>query len=193
MKNCSESGWPPRTDPQPGQAVWRTGVLDKVLDVVKKSATRAARRAPHDTSCEDIIENCTEARNELHGRRGCSQFQLLIGRSPPGLPPEDEKCLGEISASLTADGRRRLHMQRVCCKSWLDEELGLQQGRRHIQCSRPWCVWRSRAHSHRRTKGSRQFKVGTLMGPVRVLLLQREGTREGCKHRATLGLWTGIS
>ena len=35
-----------RWDPQPAEAAWRIGILDKVLDVLKNAATRAARRAP---------------------------------------------------------------------------------------------------------------------------------------------------
>ena len=58
-----------RWNPQLGEAVWRVGVLVTVLDV-EKYATRAARRAPHDTSCQDIFDKCTEAHNELHWRRG---------------------------------------------------------------------------------------------------------------------------
>ena len=71
-----------RWDPQPAEAAWRIGILDKVLDVLKNAATRAARRAPEDTSCEALFDDCTEAHNELHRRRGYSPFQLLIGRSP---------------------------------------------------------------------------------------------------------------
>ena len=73
-------------DPQPAEAAWRIGILDKVLDVLKNAATRAARRAPEDTSCEALFDDCKEPHNELHRRRGYSPFQLLTGRSPPGLP-----------------------------------------------------------------------------------------------------------
>ena len=100
-----------RWDPQPAEA-WRIGILDKVLDVLKIAATRAARRAPEHTSCEALFGDCTEAHNELHRRRGYSPFQLLIGRSPRGLPLDGDKQVGEISASLTSDVRHRLHIQR---------------------------------------------------------------------------------
>ena len=43
-----------RWDPQPAEAAWRIGILDKVFDVLKNAATRAARRAPEDTSCEAV-------------------------------------------------------------------------------------------------------------------------------------------
>ena len=80
-----------RWDPQPAEAAWRIGILDKVLDVLKNAATRAVRRAPEDTSCEALFDDCTEAHNELHRRRGYSPFQLLIG--PPGLPLDGDKQL----------------------------------------------------------------------------------------------------
>ena len=117
-------------DPQPAEAAWRVGILDKVLDVLKNAATRAIRRAPEDTSCEALFDDCTEAHNELQRRRGYSPFQLLIGRSPPGLPLDGDKQLGEVSASLTSDGRHRLHIQRECYRAYLDEEMSLQQKRR---------------------------------------------------------------
>ena len=101
-------------DPLPAEAAWRIGILDEVLDVLRNAATRAARRAPEDTSCEALFDDCTEAHNELHRRRGYSPFQLLIGRSPPGMPQDGDKQLGEVSASLTSDGRHRMHIQREC-------------------------------------------------------------------------------
>ena len=51
-------------DPQPAEAAWRIGILDKVLDVIKNAATRAVRRAPEDTSCEALFDDCMEAHNE---------------------------------------------------------------------------------------------------------------------------------
>ena len=113
-------------DPQPAEAAWRIGILDKVPDVLKNAATRAARRAPEDTSCEALFDDCTQNHNELHCRRGLP-FQLLIGRSPPRLPLDGDKQLGEVSASLTSDGRHRLHIQRECYRAYLDEEMSLQQ------------------------------------------------------------------
>ena len=169
-------------DPQPGEA------------------TRAAKRAPEDTSCEALFDDCTEAHNELHRRRGCSPFQLLIGRSPPGLPLEGDKQWGEVSASLTSDGRHRLHIQRECYRAYLDEEMSLQQKRREMHKSRPfrvwssgeWCwFWRSRAHLHRRTMASRQFKEGAFLGPARVLLQERERKGDDLKYKAVVWIVDG--
>ena len=179
-------------DPQPAEAAWRIGMLDKVLDVLKNAATRAARRAPEDTTCEVLFDDCTEAHNELHRRRGYSPFQLLIGRSQPGL--------GEVSASLTSDGRHRLHFQRECHRAYLDEEMSLQQKRCEMHKSRPfrvwssgeWCwFWRSRAHLHRRTKASRQFKEGAFLGPARALLQERERKGDYLKYKAVVWVVDG--
>ena len=182
-------------DPQPAEAACRIGILDKVLDVLKNAATRAAKRTPEDTSCEALFDDCTEAHNELHRRRSFSPFQLQIGRSPPGLPLDGDKQLGEVSASLTNDGRHRLHIQRECYRAYLDEDMSLQQKRREMHKSRPfrvwssgeWCwFWRSRAHLNRRTKASRQFKEGALLGPARVLLQERERKRDDLKYKAVV-------
>ena len=97
--------------------------------------------APEDTSFEALFDDCTEAHNELHRRRSYSPFQLLIGRSPPGLPLDGDKQLGEVSASLTSDGRHRLHIQRECYRAYLDEEMSLQQKRREMHKSKPFRVW----------------------------------------------------
>ena len=154
-----------------------------MLDVLKNAATRAARRAPEDTSCEALFDDCTEAHNELHRRRGYSPFLLLIDRSSPELPLDGDKQLGEVSVSLTSDGRHRFHIQRECYRAYFEEEMRLQQKRREMHKSRSfrvwssgeWCwFWRSRAHLHRRTKASRQFKEGAFLGPARVLLQERE-------------------
>ena len=187
-------------DPQPAEAAWRIGILDKVLDVLKSAATHAVRRAPEDASCEALFDDCTEAHNELHRRRGYSPFQLLIGRSPPGLPLDGDKQLGEVSASLMSDGRHRLHIQRECYRAYLDEEMSLQQKRREMHKSRPFRVWssgewcwfrRSRAHLHRRTKASRQFKEGAFLGPARVLLQERERKGDDLKYKAVVWIVDG--
>ena len=187
-------------DPQPAEAAWRIGVLDKVLDLLKNAATRAARRAPEDTSCEALFDDCTGAHNELHRRRGYSPFQLLLGRSPPGLPLDGDKQLGEVSASLTSDDRHRLHIQREFYGAYLDEEMSLQQKRREMHKSRSfrvwssgeWCwFWRSRAHLHRRTKASRQFKEGAFLGPAQVLLQERERKGDDLKYKAVVWVVNG--
>ena len=181
-----------RWDPRPAEAAWRIEILDKVLHVLKNAAPGELE----DTSCEALFDDCTEAHDELHRRRGYSPF----GRSPPGLPKEGDKQLGEVSPLLTSDGRHRLHIQWKCCRAYLDEEMSLQQRRREMHKSRPfrvwssgkWCwFWRSRAHLHRRAKASRQFKESAFSGPARVLLQERERKGDDIKYKAVVWVVDG--
>ena len=55
-----------------------------------------------------------------------------------------------------------------------------------------WCwFWRSRAHLHRRTKASRQFKEGAFLGPARVLLQERERKGDDLKYKAVVWVVDG--
>ena len=51
--------------------------------------------------------------------------------------------------------------------------------------------WRSRAHLHRRTKASRQFKEGAFLGPARVLLQERERKADDLKYKAVVSIVDG--
>ena len=88
------------------------------------------------------FDNCTEAQNELHQRRGYSPFQVLIGRSPPGLPLLDEKIrrnrciLDHRRETTTAQSTRVVQVVP-------GEEVGLHQRRREMHRSRPWRLWSS--------------------------------------------------
>ena len=63
--------------PEPGEAAWRIGTLDKTLDALKESATKAARRLDEDVSTQEILTMCCEAHNDLSRTRGASLLQLL--------------------------------------------------------------------------------------------------------------------
>ena len=102
--------------------------------------------------------------------------------------------------TITSDGRYRLHIQRESCRAYLDEEISIQQRRREMHKSRPfriwssgeWCwFWRSRAHLHRRTKATRQFKEGAFLGPARVLLQERERKSDNIKYKAVVWIVDG--
>ena len=70
--------------------------------------------------------------------------------------------------------------------------LSLQQRRREDTVIwRKVLFWRSRAHLHRRTKASRQFKDGAFLGPARVLLQERERKRDDIKYKAVVWVVDG--
>ena len=101
--------------PEPGEAPWRVGFLDKTLDTLKESATKAARRLTEDTTIQDIFDMCCEAHNDLHRTRGSSPLQLLIGRTPRGVGLEADRSLGQRSAEITdVVERSRLEVKTEC-------------------------------------------------------------------------------
>ena len=55
--------------PFKGEEAWRIRVLDNALDVTKNHTTRAAPCAPQGTSCDDMLDRSTEARNEIQRRK----------------------------------------------------------------------------------------------------------------------------
>ena len=61
-----------------------------------------------------------------------------------------------------------------------------------VWSSGEWCwFWRARAHLHRRTKASRQFKEGAFLGAARVLLQEREGKGDDLKCKAVVWVVDG--
>ena len=113
--------------PEPGEAAWRIGTLDKTLDTLKESASKAARRLDENASAQEIFNMCCEAHNDLSRTRGSSPLQLLIGRTPKGFGPEGDRPLGQRSAEITdAVERSGLEVETECYKAYVEEELSLQ-------------------------------------------------------------------
>ena len=55
-----------------GDASWKTGVHGKTLYIIKRTATRVARRSPDSVTIQEIFDECTAAHRELHRHRGVS-------------------------------------------------------------------------------------------------------------------------
>ena len=107
--------------PEPGEAAWRIGILDKTLDTLKESATRSARRVAEDVPVQQLFDMCCEAHNDVHRTRGSSPLQLLIGRTPKGVGLEAERSLGQRSAEITDTVERsRLEVKTECYKAYVE-------------------------------------------------------------------------
>ena len=125
--------------PEPGEAAWRVGILDKALDTLKDSATTAARRLAEDVSVQEIFDMCCEAHNDLHRTRGSSPLQLVIGGAPRGVGLEADRPLGQRSAEITdVVERSRFEVKTECYKAYVEEELSIQQNRKALHQARKW-------------------------------------------------------
>ena len=130
--------------PEPGEAAWRVGILDKAPDALKERATKAARRLNAGVSVQEIFDMCCETHNDLNRSRGSSPLQLLIGRTPKGVGLEAERSLGQRSTEITdIVERSRLAVKTECYKAYAEEELSLQQNRNALRQTRKCRVWSS--------------------------------------------------
>ena len=107
----------------PGEASWKLGTINKLIDSVKDMATKLARRVLHDVSAQEIFDAITTAHGDLHRRHGFSPFQLMTGRTPKGIgPPTPE--LGTASATLQSGPmQKRLEIQRAAYEIYLNEHI----------------------------------------------------------------------
>ena len=128
--------------PEPGEAAWRIGILDKTLDTLKESATKAARRISEEVSIQEIFDMCCEAHNDLHRARGSSPLQLLIGITPKGIASETERLPGQRSAEITdVVERSLLEVNTECYKAYVEAELSIQQNRKALHQTRKSRSW----------------------------------------------------
>ena len=140
-----------------GSASWKTSVLGETLvDTIKHAAIRVGRRTLDSVAIQEIFDECTIARNDLHENRGFSPWQLL------GKTPSDklmcEKilillsavlklwtrlqavslCEGRVVQSVTS--RRSCHFENATKTSIKSDFRGTGQ--------QAWC-WRSGKHRFR--------------------------------------------
>ena len=80
-----------------GSASWKTSVLGETLvDTIKHAAIRVGRRTLDSVAIQEIFDECTIARNDLHENRGFSPWQLL------GKTPSDKLMCEKILILLSA-------------------------------------------------------------------------------------------
>ena len=71
--------------PTSGEAHWRNGLAERMVQLCKESATWRAKRLLQDTPLQLLFDGISSAHGDLHRSRGPSPFQFLHGRLPPGL------------------------------------------------------------------------------------------------------------
>ena len=103
-----------RWDPQPGEAAWRIGVLDKVLDVIKICELHDVHLTTHHLqTCLTTVQKQT---TNFIGDKGSHPFN---GSSEVHHLDYHWKMRQNWEKSvhpMTTEERRRLHIQRECYK-----------------------------------------------------------------------------
>ena len=157
------------------------GIVEKCVDIVKSAATKAAQALPRDADPEDILKNCTYAHNELSRTRGYSPWQLLLGRSPPGLGLPADLLKGPATSSEVRQSR--VAIREACFKEYISAELHLQNQRVARHRNRPYQVWSAgqRVWYWRDGRGGvRRAKAkGGSFAPATVLMHERKLDENG--------------
>ena len=58
------------TDLLPGEASWKLGTINKLIDTMKTMATKIAKRVPSETTAQEIFDMATIAHGDLSRRHG---------------------------------------------------------------------------------------------------------------------------
>ena len=165
----------------PAGAHFRMGIVEKCVDIIKASATKSAQALPLDTDAEEILKNCAYAHNELSRTRGYSPWQMLLGRSPPGLGMPSDMLKGPVTSQEARDSR--MAIREACFKEYISAELHLQSQRIATHRNRPYQIWsagqrvwywRDGRGGIRRAKGK-----GGSFAPGTVLLHERKLDENG--------------
>ena len=111
-----------RLDIDPGDASWKTRVLGKNLDAIKLSAIRVARRTPDSVTIQEIFDECTTAHNDLHGNRGFSPWQLLLGQTPTDKSVCQHPDLAQCSVEVVDEAaKQRLRVKEEPYKAYIEK------------------------------------------------------------------------
>ena len=103
------------------------GIVEKCVDILKQAATRAAQVLPADAEVEELWRSCACAHNELAQTRGYSPWQMLLGRSPPGLGLPGEARRGPAAAPEPPQSR--IAIREACFREYITSELKVQEQR----------------------------------------------------------------
>ena len=177
--------------------------MERRIQDIKEKATRAAAELGEDVDIEALFDEILCAENDTAKADGASPWQLLLGRTPPGLGLESmsDQPLSVVSRAAAEQRPSRLEIKRACWQSHVDWELGKQAARAHLARTRAQKVWTPGERCwywRSKPRGSTQAVVrsrthGAFCGPATVLMQQcriEDGTQQ-VKHRGIVWLADG--
>eukprot|EP00959_Pyramimonas_sp_CCMP1952_P236951 4951970-Pyramimonas_sp.AAC.1 len=87
--------------PEPGEAHWRMGAIERSIETIKEIANRIAWELPDDTDPNEIFTWARAANNDLMCHKATVRsFMLMMGRTPSGQGLEDEENNSVLSTHL---------------------------------------------------------------------------------------------
>ncbi|CAK0852323.1 unnamed protein product [Prorocentrum cordatum] len=184
--------------PEPGEAHWRMGVVERCIETIKEIATRMAWEVPDDIEPQEIFTWARAANNDLMRHNDYSPLMLLMGRTPAGHGLQDEENPSTLSAEVKGDQFQKLVLnKRTAYKACVDHYLSEKTKRALLAKTRPFNVWESgeKAHYWRSAKGNshktKQGMSGRSHVPATVLMQEREVKNGVAERRGVVWLVDG--
>jgi hypothetical protein len=130
-------------DPDPGEADWRHGKVERHIGVFKELATEACIELTGDGDLEEIFDYITAAHNNTVKQSGQSPWQMLLGRTSSGLGLEgaDDAGPGTLSRRISANTPTPLKVNEECWKAHIAYELSQHELRPHLAKTRAYRQW----------------------------------------------------
>ncbi|CAK0855319.1 unnamed protein product [Prorocentrum cordatum] len=167
--------------PEPGEAHWRMGVIERCIETVKDIATRLAWELPDDTDPADIFRWACVANNDLMRHQGYSPMMLMMGRTPSGQGLEQVENPSVLSANVVDKHFQEVtRIKAAAYKACVDHYLSEKTKRALLAKTRPFKTWEpgEKAHYWRGAKGNshktRPGIAGRFHGPATILMQERE-------------------
>ncbi|CAK0839863.1 unnamed protein product [Prorocentrum cordatum] len=167
--------------PEPGEAHWRMGVIERCIETVKEIATRLAWELPDDTDPADIFRWACVAKNDLMRHQGYSPMMLMMGRTPSGQGLEQVENPSVLSANVVDKHFQEVtRIKAAAYKACVDHYLSEKTKRALLAKTRPFKTWEpgEKAHYWRGAKinshKTRPGIAGRFHGPATVLMQERE-------------------
>ncbi|CAK0860929.1 unnamed protein product, partial [Prorocentrum cordatum] len=167
--------------PEPGEAHWRMGVIERCIETIKEIATRLAWELPDDTEPADIFRWACVANNDLMRHQGYSPMMLMMGRTPSGQGLEQVENPSVLSANVVDKHFQEVtRIKAAAYKACVDHYLSEKTKRALLAKTRPFKTWEpgEKAHYWRGAKGNshktRPGIAGRFHGPATVLMQERE-------------------
>ncbi|CAK0794151.1 unnamed protein product [Prorocentrum cordatum] len=167
--------------PEPGEAHWRMGVIERCIETVKEIATRLAWELPDDTDPADIFRWACVANNDLMRHQGYSPMMLMMGRTPSGQGLEQVENPSVLSANVVDKHFQEVtRIKAAAYKACVDHYLSEKTKRALLAKTRPFKTWEpgEKAHYWRGAKinshKTRPGIAGRFHGPATVLMQERE-------------------
>ena len=170
---------------QPGEAHFRTALVERTIETLKDSAFKLARELPDNTSTQEIFSLVCAAHSDVSRSHGHSPYDLMLGGSADTVADADDVArptsLVYSAGDNTGAYAARQERKRLAWHSAIDAITSSQVKRAMLAKTRTKLVWSAGELVYYWREGRGTIKApgrrGKFHGPARVLIQERKQER----------------